>query len=107
MSNDEATDFTPFAEEIFTDLIGELTTRFPGLVHLSDPDRSAVLTAVMKGAWRGILRGIAIHAHAFNEEADAQAVEDPDADVVRVDTQIIAGPEPDMWADSYADGEGA
>jgi hypothetical protein len=56
------TDFTPFVEEIFNELQSGLS---PG----------TLMTAMMKAAWRGVMRGIAITTHAINEstpEVDVQ-----------------------------------
>jgi hypothetical protein len=71
------------------------------MADLDEADRIAVLTAVSKGAWRGILRGVALYSHAFNEQADAQLAEDPGADVTRVETTLHVDPEPDVWATRY------
>jgi hypothetical protein len=103
MEDQEKTDIGPFATEIFNDLVAELTTRFPGLALLPDPDRDAVLTAVMKAAWRGNLRGVALCSYAVNAQADARLAEDPDADVFRVDMTLNVDPEPDPWADKYGE----
>lgn len=101
--SDETPDIGPFAKEIFNDLQSELKSRFPGLDDLDEADRMAVLTAVSKAAWRGILRGIALYAYEFNAKADSQLAEDPDADVTRVETTLNVDPEPDVWADRYGD----
>jgi hypothetical protein len=86
----------PFVDEIFNDIFVELQSRLSEpLTDLSEADRVAILTAVMKGAGRGVLSGIAVQTHAVNE-----AWHD-------VDVQTwFRGPEgaigkPDLWAERY------
>jgi hypothetical protein len=96
VSNDDPIDIAPFVEEIFNDVFAELQSRLSEpLTGLPEADRVAILTAVMKGAWRGVLNGIAVQTHAVNE-----ASRDVD-----VQTWFL-GPEgdlsqPDLWAERY------
>jgi hypothetical protein len=96
VSNDDPIDITPFVDEIFNDVFAELQARLSApLTDLSEADRVAILTAVMKGAWRGVLSGIAVHTHAVNEasqELDVQTwFRGPDGDIGK----------PDLWAERY------
>src|SRR5262249_38527441 len=97
-------DFSADATEIFNDVFAEMMSRTDGsLAELSDQDRDAMLTAIAKAAWRGILRGIAITTYAVNQAADAEEARDPDADVFRLDPQMQVGAEPDLWAENYGE----
>ena len=96
MSKDDPIDITPFVDEIFNDVFVELQSRLSEpLTDLPEADRVAILTAVMKGAWRGVLSGIAVQTHAVNEAAH------------NVDVQTwFRGPggeigKPDLWAERY------
>jgi hypothetical protein len=96
VSNDDPIDITPFVDEIFNDVFVELQSRLSEpLTDLPEADRVAILTAVMKGAWRGVLSGIAVQTHAVNEAAQ------------NVDVQTwFRGPggeigKPDLWAERY------
>ncbi len=96
MSNDDPIDIAPFVDEIFNDVFAELQSRLSEpLTDLPEPDRVAILTAVMKGAWRGVVSGIAVQTHAVNEASHD------------VDVQTwLRGPEgeiekPDLWAERY------
>ena len=69
---------------------------------LPEAYRLAILTAVMKGAWRGVVSGIAVQTHAVNEashDVDVQTwLRGPDGDIDK----------PDLWAERYgkpAEGE--
>jgi hypothetical protein len=103
VSNDDPIDIAPFVDEIFNDVFAELQSRLSEpLTDLPEADRVAILTAVMKGAWRGVLSGIAVQTHAVNEASYG------------VDVQTwFRGPEgdigkPDLWAERYgqpAEGE--
>jgi hypothetical protein len=88
------------ATEIFGDIYAELEARLT-LALGPDSDRLAIVTAISKAAWRGILRGVAMTTYAINRQADAQEDDDPDADVVRLDPQLNVDPEPDPWAEQY------
>lgn len=104
MARTEPQDIGPFATEIFEDTHKELVSRLEqGLETLSEADRMAILTAIAKASWNGILRGIAITAYAVNTYADAQEERDPDADALRLDVDMKAKPAPDMWADRFAE----
>jgi hypothetical protein len=104
VSNDDPTDISPFVEEIVNDVFAELQSRLSEpLTDLPEADRVAILTAVMKGAWRGVLSGIAVHTHAVNEashDVDVQTwFRGPQGDIGK----------PDLWAERYgpaADEEG-
>jgi hypothetical protein len=96
MSNDDAIDIAPFVEEIFNDVFAELQSRLSEpLTDLAEADRVAILTAVMKGAWRGVLSGIAVQTHAVNEasrDVDVQTwFRGPHGDIGK----------PDLWAERY------
>lgn len=55
VSNDDPIDITPFVDEIFNDVFVELQSRLSEpLTDLPEADRVAILTAVMKGSWRGV-----------------------------------------------------
>lgn len=100
--SDEAMDVGREATEIFNEVFAELSSRLVGsLADISEGDRDAVLTAIGKAAWRGILRGIAITTYAVNRQADDEEARDPDADVIRLDPQMRVSPEPDMWAERH------
>jgi hypothetical protein len=60
-------DITPFVGEIYNDVLSELESRTGCLTNLSEADQYAVHTAVMKGAWRGVLRGIALYTHEVSQ----------------------------------------
>jgi hypothetical protein len=100
MSSEEY-DFTTFAVEITKDLVAELRSRFPGFKDLSPADRDAIVTAVGKSAWRGILRGVALYTHAFNETVEAEEARDPSLSGLRADVQIKVDGEPDLWAERH------
>jgi hypothetical protein len=103
VSNDDPIDIAPFVDEIFNDVFAELQSRLSEpLTDLPEADRVAILTAVMKGAWRGVLSGIAVQTHAVNEasrEVDVQTwFRGPKGDIAK----------PDLWAERYgqpAEGE--
>ena len=103
VSNDDPIDITPFVDEIFNDVFAELQSRMSEpLTDLPEADRVAILTAVMKGAWRGVLSGIAVQTHAVNEashDVDVQTwFRGPEGDIAN----------PDLWAERYgqpAEGE--
>jgi hypothetical protein len=103
VSNDNPIDIAPFVDEIFNDVFAELQSRLSEpLTDLSEADRVAILTAVMKGAWRGVLSGIALQTHAVNEashDVDVQTwLRGPEGDIGK----------PDLWAERYgqpAEGE--
>lgn len=60
MESGGPTDIGPFATEIFEQNFHELQARAPGIAALSEADRVAVITAISKAGWQGILRGIAL-----------------------------------------------
>jgi hypothetical protein len=96
VSNDHPIDITPFVDEIFNDVFAELQSRLSEpLTDLPEADRVAILTAVMKGAWRGVLSGIAVQTHAVNaasEDVDVQTwFRGPDGHIDK----------PDLWAERY------
>jgi hypothetical protein len=96
VSSDDPIDITPFVDEIFNDVFAELQSRLSEpLTDLPEADRVAILTAVMKGAWRGVVSGIAVQTHAVNEasdDIDVQAwLRGPDGDIDK----------PDLWAERY------
>jgi hypothetical protein len=103
VSNDNPIDIAPFVDEIFNDVFAELQSRLSEpLTDLSEADRVAILTAIMKGAWRGVLSGIALQTHAVNEashDVDVQTwLRGPEGDIGK----------PDLWAERYgqpAEGE--
>jgi hypothetical protein len=100
-------DFGPFAAEIFEDTYNELESRLTSpavLVDLPEADRIAILTAISKAAWLGVLRGIAHAAFVINRKADEEEAADPSADVFRVDPQMHTDPVPDPWAQRYGSG---
>ncbi len=96
MSKDDPIDIAPIVDEIFNDVFAELQSRLSKpLTDLPEADRVAILTAVMKGAWRGVLSGIAVQTHAVNEashEVDVQTrFSGPKGDIAK----------PDLWAERY------
>jgi hypothetical protein len=95
-------DIGPFATEIFDQNFKELVERAPeGIANLSEADRDAVLTAIAKAGWQGILRGIAMVSYEVNQRAEAASEADPDADVIRLDIQLTVDDVPDRWADRH------
>jgi hypothetical protein len=96
VSNDDPIDITPFVDEIFTDVFAELQSRLSEpLTDLSEADRVAILTAILKGAWRGVLSGIAVQTHAVNAASQDLNVQ-----------TWFRGPEgnidnPDLWSERY------
>lgn len=102
MTAEDPQDFGELATEIFTDLYAALESRVSqALTSYPDADRLAIATAISKAAWRGVPRGIAITTYAVNRKAYEEEAEDPDADVVRLNPQMRADPEPDFWAQRY------
>jgi hypothetical protein len=102
MTDESPQDIGDFATEIFNDLAAELKSRLQqSLATYSEADRIAILTAISKAAWRGILRGVAVTTYAVNAKADTEQGENEGADVVRLDPQLSIGAEPDLWADEY------
>ncbi len=107
MTDESPQDIGEFATEIFNELSAEMMSRLEQpLARHSEADRIAVLTAISKAAWRGILRGVAITTYAVNAKADEQLAENEDAEVFRLDPQLHTSPEPDLWAQQYG-GDGS
>jgi hypothetical protein len=98
-------DFTAFGVEIMQDLVTEMRGRFVGFESLPQQDRDAIVTAIGKASWRGILRGAALYGQEFNEAVQALRAEDPDFPDVKVNTrlEITGNREPDLWADKYGE----
>ena len=96
MSNDDPIDIAPFVDEILNDVFAELQARLSEpLTNLPEADRVAILTAVMKGAWRGVLSGIAVQTirqRSVSDEVDVQTwFRGPKDDIAK----------PDPWAERY------
>jgi hypothetical protein len=97
-------DIGRYATEIFEDTFGELMERAAlGLAGLSEPDRDAVIAAVGKAAWMGILRGLAMQAHQANERLREEA-EKTGEDAWQIDVDLQLDPFPDVWAQRYGGG---
>ena len=97
MNDKEIPDFGPFAADIFEELFTELQSRLTqGLQTYPEADRIAIITAISKAGWQGILTGIAIHAHEVNQKQED----------VEFDTWIYPDDVPDLWAQRYGEGGG-
>jgi hypothetical protein len=99
MTADKPVDLTPYVKEIFTQVADELRSRLSmDIDELSEADQLAINTAVMKAAWRGALRGLAIYEQALNEASPETSyqtwVHRPEGD------------EDDPWTDEYGEGQG-
>lgn len=97
-------DFGVYATEIFENVWAEVTQRAPNVSLLDQRDLDAVTTAIAKGAWRGILRGIAHATHEINEKLREMA-EAEGEEPYEIDPRLAISPEPDLWAQRYAEEE--
>lgn len=100
----ETPDIGQFSGEIVIDLTEELAMRFPGLGTLPERERDAILAALGKAAWLGMLRGIAVTADEFNRKVREIEEADPTAEVTYLEPVLkLDTPVPDTWLTKYGE----
>ena len=93
---DETIPIGDFSMEITRQIVDELGRRMD-LEGLSDRDNLAVLTAIGKAAYLGILRGVALYEHEARTQAPG----------VELSAWLSSEGVVDVWEETYGDSDGS